>query len=68
MKDVLDVNNPGEAEHVIVDDGSTDGTPEPYSAIESDTQVSVHLHATNQRKGAAIRTAARAATGNYLIM
>jgi glycosyltransferase involved in cell wall biosynthesis len=68
VKDVLGVEYPCDVELVIVDDGSTDGTRELYSAMESDSRVSVHLHNTNQGKGAAIRTAAEHASGDYVIM
>src|SRR6266536_3873950 len=68
VKDVLEVDYPCEIEVVIVDDGSTDGTRDLYAAFESDPRVSVHLHPANQGKGAAIRTAARAATGEYVII
>src|SRR6202034_4524587 len=57
IKDVLNVNFPCEIELVIVDDGSTDGT-----------RLSIHMHKRNQGKGAAIRTAASVATGDYIIM
>jgi len=68
VKEVLRVEYPCEVELVIVDDGSTDGTRELYSSFETDPQVSVHLHEVNKGKGAAIRTAAEAATGDYVIM
>ena len=68
VKEVLNVEYPCEIELVIVDDGSTDGTRDLYGAIDNDPRVSIHLHAKNQGKGAAIRTAAEVATGDYLIM
>jgi dolichol-phosphate hexosyltransferase len=68
IKEVLAVDFPCEIELVVVDDGSTDGTRELYAAFESDPQVSIHLHERNQGKGAAIRTAAAVATGDYVIM
>ena len=68
IKDVLNVNFPCEIELVIVDDGSTDGTRELYPSLAGDPRVSVHLHERNRGKGAAIRTAAAAATGDYVIM
>jgi glycosyltransferase involved in cell wall biosynthesis len=68
IKEVLNVNFPCETELVIVDDGSTDGTRDLYPALASDPRVSVHWHERNQGKGAAIRTAAAAATGDYVIM
>jgi len=68
VKEVLEVDFPCDIELVVVDDGSTDGTRELYPSFESDPRVSVHLHERNQGKGAAIRTAAAVATGDYLIM
>lgn len=68
VKEVLGVEYPCEIEVVIVDDGSTDGTRDLYGAFDDEPRVSVHLHRSNQGKGAAIRTAARLATGDYVIM
>jgi dolichol-phosphate hexosyltransferase len=68
VKEVLNVNFPCEFELVIVDDGSTDGTRDLYPQLASDPRVSVHMHDRNQGKGAAIRTAASVATGDYVIM
>jgi dolichol-phosphate hexosyltransferase len=68
MKEVLNVDFPCEIELVVVDDGSTDGTRELYPGLTDDPRVTVHMHERNQGKGAAIRTAAAAATGDYVIM
>jgi glycosyltransferase involved in cell wall biosynthesis len=68
IKDVLNVNFPCDIELVIVDDGSTDGTRDLYASLAGDPRVSVHMHERNQGKGAAIRTAASVATGDYVIM
>jgi glycosyltransferase involved in cell wall biosynthesis len=68
VKEVLDTEFPCETELVIVDDGSTDGTRDMYPSLEADPRVSIHLHERNQGKGAAIRTAAGIATGDYVIM
>jgi dolichol-phosphate hexosyltransferase len=68
VKEVLGVNFPCETELVIVDDGSTDGTRDLYPAFESDARVIIRMHERNRGKGAAIRTAAEAATGDYVIM
>src|SRR5215472_2798633 len=68
IKDILGVDYPCDVELVIVDDGSTDGTRDLYPALESDPRVHVHLHTHNQGKGAAIRTAAQHASGEYLII
>ncbi len=68
VKEVLNVGFPCEIELVVVDDGSTDGTRGLYPELSGDPRVKVHLHDRNQGKGAAIRTAAAAADGDYLIM
>jgi glycosyltransferase involved in cell wall biosynthesis len=68
IKEVLEVDYPCDVELVVVDDGSTDGTRGLYAALEGDPRVSVHMHERNQGKGAAIRTAAAVATGDYVIM
>ncbi|HET9141222.1 glycosyltransferase family 2 protein, partial [Actinophytocola sp.] len=64
---VLDVPYPCDVELVIVDDGSSDGTAPLLAAID-DPRVSVHTHPVNRGKGAAIRTAAGAATGTHVVM
>src|SRR5450631_2871673 len=68
VKEVLNVDAPCEIELVVVDDGSTDGTRDLYQSLGDDPRVKVHLHERNQGKGAAIRTAATVATGDYVIM
>jgi dolichol-phosphate hexosyltransferase len=68
VKEVLGVDYPCDIELIIVDDGSTDGTRELYPAIASDTRVVLELHERNQGKGAAIRTAAQRAAGDYVII
>jgi glycosyltransferase involved in cell wall biosynthesis len=68
VKEVLSVYYPCEIELIVVDDGSTDGTRELYPAILSDGRVVLKLHERNQGKGAAIRTAAQSASGDYMII
>jgi len=68
IKEVLNVVFPCEMELVVVDDGSTDGTRDLYPSLADDPRVRVHMHERNQGKGAAIRTAAAVATGDYLII
>jgi glycosyltransferase involved in cell wall biosynthesis len=68
VKAVLDVPYQCDVELVIVDDGSMDGTRDLYPGLTDDVRVSVHMHERNRGKGAAIRTAAAAATGDYVIM
>ncbi|HEU0240305.1 MAG TPA: glycosyltransferase family 2 protein [Micromonosporaceae bacterium] len=62
----LDVVYPCEVEFIVVDDGSTDGTPRLLADV-SDKRVQVFTHNRNQGKGAAIATAVGHATGDYLI-
>ncbi len=68
VKDVLDVEYPCPMELVVVDDGSTDGTRELYETLNRDERVSIHLQPRNMGKGAAIRTAAERAHGDYVII
>ena len=68
VKEVLNVRFPCEVELVVVDDGSTDGTRDLYPRLGNDPRLRVHMHERNRGKGAAIRTAAAAASGDYLIM
>jgi glycosyltransferase involved in cell wall biosynthesis len=68
IKEVLGVDYPCDVELVVVDDGSTDGTRGLYASLADDPRVSIHMHERNQGKGAAIRTAAGVATGDYVIM
>ena len=67
VKRVLDVEYPCEMELVIVDDGSTDRTPEILAALD-DRRLLVRHHAGNRGKGRAIRTAAEVATGDYIVI
>jgi len=64
---VLAVDFPCEIELIVVDDGSTDATAQILAA-GCDPRMTLRPHARNQGKGAAIRTAAQAATGDYLVI
>ena len=68
VKEVLNATFPCDVELVVVDDGSTDGTRELYRSLGNDSRISVRMHERNRGKGAAIRTAAAAASGDYVIM
>lgn len=67
VKRVLDVAYPCEMELVIVNDGSRDATSDRLADVD-DPRVRVLTHERNQGKGAAIRTAAAAATGDLMII
>jgi glycosyltransferase involved in cell wall biosynthesis len=67
IKRVLDVDYPCDIELVLVDDGSTDGTIALLRATH-DPRLSTYFHEHNQGKGAAIRTAAQQARGDYMII
>jgi dolichol-phosphate hexosyltransferase len=63
---VLAVDYPCEIELVVVDDGSSDRTPELIASI-SDERLTTFRHPVNAGKGAAIRTAVGMASGDYLV-
>ncbi len=67
VKRVLDVEYPCEVELVAVDDGSKDDSVALLEGI-GDERLRVVRHERNQGKGAAIRTAARHATGDHMII
>lgn len=67
LKRLLDVPYPAEVEFVVVDDGSTDQSPEVLDRI-ADPRLVRHRHQHNRGKGAAIRTGADLASGDYLLM
>jgi glycosyltransferase involved in cell wall biosynthesis len=67
LKRILDVDYPCEVEVVVVNDGSVDATGDLLSAL-TDPRTTVVHHPTNRGKGAAIRTAAQHATGDYMII
>jgi dolichol-phosphate hexosyltransferase len=67
LRSALDVKYPCDVELVVVDDGSRDGTPDLLAEVD-DPRVRVLRHERNQGKGAAIRSAAEHATGEYLVI
>jgi dolichol-phosphate hexosyltransferase len=67
LKQALAVHYPCDVELVVVDDGSRDGTAETLASTDDD-RLRVITHARNAGKGAAIRTAVDAATGDYMIV
>lgn len=68
---VLAVETGLQRELVLVDDGSTDGTPEVYPKIKErwpEEDIVVHLQERNQGKGAALRKGFALATGDILLI
>lgn len=63
---VLAVGYPCPVELVVVDDGSSDATPEILGDI-ADPRVRMLRHPQNRGKGAALRTAVDAATGTHVV-
>lgn len=57
-----------DAEVLVVDDGSTDGTGDLARRLLAGRRGAVLAHAANQGKGAALRTGVRAARGRYILM
>jgi glycosyltransferase involved in cell wall biosynthesis len=55
-------------ELIIVDDASTDSTPEKLAAIAAQPGVVVRTHPANRGKGAAIRTGLEAVTGDIVLI
>src|ERR1700722_12506174 len=65
IKRLLDVEFPCPVEFIVVDDASTDRTPEILDGLHDDRLFKLR-HPVNQGKGGAIRTGAAAATGDYI--
>lgn len=68
MKELLAVEFPCETEIVVVDDGSRDRSWEAMQSIADHERVQLVRHGRNRGKGAAIRTAAKRASGDYVVV
>lgn len=69
LEKILNVPLEMEREVVIVDDCSTDGTREYLQTIkDSDKRINIIFHDKNQGKGAALRTAFKAVSGDIIII
>jgi glycosyltransferase involved in cell wall biosynthesis len=66
-KQALNVAYPCEVELIVVDDGSKDRTVEILERIDDD-RLQLFRHQRNQGKGAAIHSAARSASGEYMVI
>ncbi len=53
---------------ILVDDGSVDGTAERLKAYADQTDMTILSHTKNRGKGAAIRSALDAATGDIIVI
>jgi glycosyltransferase involved in cell wall biosynthesis len=67
VKRVLETEYPCDVELVVVDDGSVDATWDLLGAVD-DPRVVRLRHPVNRGKGAAVKTAADAATGDYMVI
>lgn len=69
LRAVLDAPLPCARELIVVDDGSTDGSRELLTAFASEhEEVRLIFHPENRGKGAAVRTAIEAMTGDWAII
>ncbi|WP_025273012.1 glycosyltransferase family 2 protein [Haloglycomyces albus] len=68
LKELLAVDFPCETEVVVVDDGSRDHSWALLQSLSDDERVVLRRHQGNRGKGAAIRTAAKAASGEYIVV
>lgn len=67
LEELLKTPFPVEVEVVVVDDGSTDGTWEALQSLQLPDHVRLVRHERNRGKGAAIRTAIAAASGDVFV-
>lgn len=67
LKELSSTPFPVETEIIIVDDGSIDGTWEELGQMMLPEQIRLLRHPQNKGKGAALRTALEAATGDVFV-
>jgi glycosyltransferase involved in cell wall biosynthesis len=69
IEEVVDrvLATPHDKEVIVVDDGSTDGTREIIQRLASQRDIHALFHDRNQGKGAAVRTALEAASGDVVV-
>ena len=65
IAEILATKYPCDIELIVVDDGSTDATPELIKRI-NDPRVIFHRHPRNSGKGSALLSAVSLATGTYV--
>ncbi|WP_199036418.1 glycosyltransferase family 2 protein [Glycomyces salinus] len=68
LKELLAVDFPCETEIVAVDDGSRDRSWEALQSFQDQARVQLVRHDRNKGKGAAIRTAVKEASGDYVVV
>ncbi len=61
-------DTPYNVEIIVVDDGSTDGTPERLQALDEADDLTLLRHDTNQGKGAALRMGFARVTGDVVVI
>ncbi|MFC1621059.1 glycosyltransferase family 2 protein [Candidatus Omnitrophota bacterium] len=67
IKNIKDASPGMDMEIIIVDDGSSDGTPEALNSIKDDS-VKVYHHKKNKGKGAALKTGFSHVSGDIVII
>jgi hypothetical protein len=66
IAEILQTDYPCDVELIVVDDGSTDGTPALLAQLD-DPRVKTYRHVVNLGKGAALRSAVKLATGTHAV-
>ena len=66
IAEILEVKYPCDIELIVVDDGSTDATPDLIKQV-SDPRIITYRHSSNSGKGAALLSALSLATGTHVL-